>query len=142
MNRRTLLIRLAMVLIAMAALVTSERASATTPAAPCCNDYRLEIDCSVPSDCFPIKIDTYWLNGAVHTSPVIAGCGAYTIPLVPPLPPCYPNVNNLKYLTINGTGPIVLPNQPTRVIIGGCCYLVEAIPDPATGCLLVRIRRC
>ncbi len=142
MNRRTLLTRLAMMIIALVALVASERASATTLAAPCCNDYRLEIDCSVPADCFPIKIDTYWLNGAVHTSPAFFGCGVYSVPLVPPLPPCYSNANNLKYLTINGAGPIVLPNQPTRVIIGGCCYLVEATTNPATGCLLVRIKRC
>jgi len=131
-----------MMLIALIGFVASERASATTLAAPCCDYVTVDIDCTIPDACFPFKIDTYWNNGAVVTSPAFFGCGSYTFSVVPPLPPCYAVANNFKYLTINGTPTIVPFNQPTKVQIGGCCYLVLAYADPATGCLRIRIGRC
>ncbi len=142
MTRRALLTRLAMMIIALVALVASERASATTLAAPCCDTYTVDIDCSIPPSCLPITITTYWLNGAIHTSPAISGCGPTVVSLLPQLPPCYGIAANFKYLTINGDPTIVVLNKDTTIKIGNCCYGVHAYVDPATGCLRIKIWRC
>lgn len=131
MTRRTLISRFTMAIVALAASFALSVTGSTEASAQCCN-YKVEIVCA-PAPCLPITVKTVWAGGFTWTTNHTA-CGITTVTPGPcPLP-------GFQYLNINGNPTIIVPNQPVRLVIGGCCYMVDA--RFIGGCLNIKISRC
>ena len=110
----------------------------STAYAQCCS-YTVEISCT-PAPCLPITVKTMWAGGLTWST-THPTCGTFSItPVGGGFPPCPPGLPPFQYLTINGTSTIIVPNQPVHLVIGGCCFLVDA--RIISGCLYVKISRC